>query len=41
MAMSWPSIGDEIPVTYKPGKAESSWEIGDEPGGAGPNLRKD
>lgn len=45
MAMSWPSIGDEIPVTYKPGKAETTWEIagpiGDEPGDAGPNLRKD
>lgn len=45
LSMSWPSIGDEIPVTYKPGKAETSWElagpIGHDPGQAGPNLRKD
>lgn len=45
MSMMWPSIGDEIPVTYKPGKAETSWQlagpIGNEPGPAGPNLSKD
>ncbi len=45
MSMRWPSIGDQIPVTYKPGKAESSWELagplGNEPGPAGPNLSKD
>jgi hypothetical protein len=45
MSAAWPQIGDQIPVTYKPGKAESTWQIagalGGEPGPPGPDLRKD
>jgi hypothetical protein len=46
MSSAWPQIGDQIPVTYKPGKAESTWQIGGPIGGgpgtdpAGPDMRK-
>jgi hypothetical protein len=44
MSTAWPQVGDRIPVTYKPGKAESTWQIagaiGGEPGTFGPDLRK-
>ncbi|WP_038254730.1 hypothetical protein [Williamsia sp. D3] len=44
MSSAWPQIGDQVPVTYKPGKAESTWQIagsiGGGPGASGPDLRK-
>ncbi|RPA58107.1 hypothetical protein EF294_16985 [Gordonia oryzae] len=27
----WPQIGSELPVVYKPGKAETSWHFGELP----------
>lgn len=33
----WPQIGSDLPVIYKPGKADSSWQIGQLPDpGPGP-----
>ncbi|WP_043452163.1 hypothetical protein [Jongsikchunia kroppenstedtii] len=32
---TWPRVGDELPVSYKPGKAETTWRAALQPGAAG------